>query len=259
MNMRIGILLFLVLPFVSLGQRNPRIPNGSIFELTDGTKLIGQILANEKLTKKMVIITGDTISIPPHLVRRALTPDFIDLYNKRRFHYRQGILFDYSIGGGSDGYHQDFSVGKRLNSKIDYGFGIGHHYNYYGFRIEGGWESIDASSVPVFAHCRYQLTQSAYRVYLRAKAGYAINLNTWSTTNVGDGVYLNGSLGIMLPSKRFFKPYMEVGQYALSASGLARSFGSNTLSDIEYKLWFKSFHITWGVEFGIKDKLMRYN
>ena len=248
------LVLLVVTPLVSLGQRNPRIHNGEVVKLWDGRKLSGAVLDERNAATRMVMSNGDTISIPQDQIRRHYGSDFIDLYKKRKFHYKRANLFEYSMGFGGDHFHTDFLVGKRINARFDYGVGAGFHFNSYWFQLEGSWQSVDVTSIPIFAQAKFQLTRGARRVYVRGRAGYAFNMNTWASPDSRDGIYLNGSLGLMFPSKRRFKHYIEAGQYSLHATGVARGWGDVVLSDIEYNLWFNTFHVTWGVEFGTRAK-----
>ncbi len=247
----LAFLLAFLFYSMSYGQKNVPLENGSIFWLNDGSKLIGKLINDIQSTKQIEIITGDTVSLRSDLVKKQYLFEDISIYNNAKFHYKKGILFNYSMGFADLHYNTDLSVNKRFNNKFELGIGLGFHYNELHFRTSSSTHWITVNSIPFFAQGKYIFNDGNKRFYLRGKIGYAYNeISAWGLRSIRNGVMLDGALGVTLASKNRFKYYLELSQYTSFASGAKANFEPNALSDIEFNTWFNRVVVTFGIEIG---------
>ena len=243
-------LTILLLSSITYGQGNISIKNGSIFWLNDGSKIIGKVIESDESTKKVAIITGDTVYIPSNLTKKTYLSDEISLFNNSKFHYKKGYLFNMSFGFANNHFNSDMSINKRLNNKLEVGLGVGFHYNSLTFRSQIGWHFIDVPSIPFFIQSKYFLNEGKRLIYLKGKVGYVNNYSSWGIESVHNSIMLEGSFGVLFSSHKKFKHYLELSQYSSNAYGKLRSFGFNDISEISFNTWFNRVVVTYGVEIG---------
>jgi len=233
------------------GQINDPQENGSIFYLNDGSKLIGKVIYDFDDTKHIEIITGDTVTLQSGLINKQYLFDEVSIYNNARFHYKKGVLLNYSMGFARLHYNTDFSLNMRFDNRFEIGIGLGFHYNELDFRTSSSSHWLTVNSIPFFAQGKYILNDGNKRFYLRGKLAYAYNkLPSWNIISINNGVMLDGALGLMVSTKRRFKYYLELSQYTCSASGTLENFETNAISDIDFDVWFNRVVFTLGIEIG---------
>ncbi len=240
----------MLLQTLCYAQKNQPIEGGTILKLKDGARFVGTYEGQDEMGRLVKISNGDIITIRPSLIRREYHPDQISLYKKRKFHYKTGGAFNYSIGVADEHFNMDLSYSRHFTPRLELGLGIGFHRNSFWFTTSSDFHFVDVNSFPMYAQAKFDLTQGLRRIYVKGKAGYANNIMDWGMTSIKDGITLDGAIGVSFPSKGRFKHYVELSQYTSYAQGSHRNFSSNAVSDIDFNVWFNRVVMTWGFEFG---------
>lgn len=232
------------------GQKNKAIEGATMVWLKDGSKIIGVETDENEDYRKIKIVTGDTVTIKPNVIRKIYQPNDIALFNRAKFHYKQGGLIHANIGA-SDGFGSfDISYSKRFRGKFELGAGVGFHSNSFFFSTTSSFHWVTVQSAPIFVQGRYLINTGKYMFYAKGRLGYANNFDSWGITQVKDGFMLDASIGCMFATKRRYKYFVELGQYTSYASGMAINRDPMGLSDIGFKMWFNNVNLTFGIEIG---------
>ncbi|MBL4706276.1 MAG: hypothetical protein JKY54_17240 [Flavobacteriales bacterium] len=246
------ILLAAVVGFSSqsYAQKNKPIEGGAVFWLNDGSKIIGKLLDDDLWNRQVEIVTGDTINIDHGLITKLYLPQDIALYKRSRFHYKRGGLLNFSMGASEGNVAFNLSYNQRISQRLEFGGGIGYHYNSFNFSTANEMYFVGVHSMPMFVQGKYIFRFGPRIFYAKARLGYANNYRSWGITQVKDGITMHGAVGLTFSSKSRLKHFIELGQYTSHASGVARNFSGNALSDIGFNVWFNNVVVTYGIEIG---------
>lgn len=88
----ISLSVLLLLSVFSFAQHK-RIHDGAIIYLIDGSKLVGELVENNKSDLKLKLISGDVVTLLPKHRRKTYLPEEIVLFNGSKFHYQKGFFF----------------------------------------------------------------------------------------------------------------------------------------------------------------------
>ncbi|MFT7614965.1 MAG: hypothetical protein ACI9J3_003953 [Parvicellaceae bacterium] len=242
---------FVLIQTISYGQKNnPPIVNGSVFFLNNGDRIRGKLIKRDLDQKKVVTYAGDTVSIELSEIKKMYLPEDITLYRRKRFHYKQGGLVNASLGVSDGAVKFHVAYVKRFSNLYDIGAGLGINENYFSFHTSNGRHWISVQSMPIYALGKYYFWRHKKMWYAKGLIGYANNYNTWSTSKMKDGLMWEAAVGFTFKSRRIYKHYVELSQYSSYASGFARNFDANAISDIGFEIRFYRFMFTYGIEFG---------
>ena len=240
----------------AFSQKNEPLKERTMISLDDGSKFYGKILGEDYLNTRLLIVTGDTINIPSLYIKKQLDSKEVFLYKKGKCHFKSGWFTDISLGSNLGGnnitFNSDISYNKRINQSLDVGGGIGAHTNSLSLGDGSGWLWINVTSIPMYVQGKYYLNNRKHRLYATARAGYVNNTNTWQVNSIKNGALFQGGVGFTFASKNRVKHYLQISQYALSASGTSRQwdFISGNTFDAEFNVWFTRIMFTYGINIG---------
>ena len=234
----------------ALGQSKHAIENGCIVKVRGQGYIRGSLVNQSAKYWTIVDYEGDSNFFNPDRIAKVYMPHEITLFKRNRFHYKEGILCNHSLGLGLNGVHWNLSLNRRFSNKYELGFGIGSHFNRFSFNTPNTSHSVAVHSFPIYAQGKYMLRTGKKMWYGKLRLGWANNTNNSSTSNATDGMLVEGGLGLTFKSRRKIKRYLEFTQYFSKATGTAQDLEDNALSDIGFKVWFVNFMVTYGIEIG---------
>lgn len=174
----------------------------------------------------------------------------VRIYNKNKFHYRNGYILNLGVGLG--GYASSFfaSINKRFSNKFEVGLGIGNLDNYYELPIN--YSSILIRSTPIYLHAKYLINEGKRMWYINSKAGYTLNRKMNQLDASKNGILIEPGFGLIFSSKSRTKHYFQLSQSISKASGTFTfiDMTSNIPITGGYNIWFNGTFFTYGIEIG---------
>lgn len=218
--------------------------------MQDGSVLLGELVSFNESPYKLHIITGDTVTINPLLAKRIYLPEEINLFDKGKWTYKNGLVFNMAIGMSNEHNNFDVDLSYLYRNKFSLGVGLGFHNNFFGVQTTSSFHVGDVRSNTFFAKGQYNILNRSYRIYATGKIGFANHNETNQIPTISDGILLEGGLGIMFASRKRAKYFLELSQYTTHASGVLINNDVNALSDIDFDVWFNRIVFTFGIQFG---------
>ncbi len=256
--------------------QHKRIHNGAIIYLIDGSKLVGELVENNKSDLKLKLISGDVVTLLPKHRRKTYLPQEIVLFNGSKFHYQKGFVFEMSYGTNWRGNALDFSTNWKFKD-VELGLGTGIHNNSIPITIQDIDLIIEPNTRPHYLQAKYNLTDSYMRFYLKGVVGLILtnpfsnqsstssssittsNNNTTVVNNnslndfgtrVNSGVLLEGAIGVTFASKKKVKHYLELSQYSQRISGTHTDAFNSNFSELDFNIWINRIQLTYGITIG---------
>ena len=202
----------------------------SIIYTNSGGVYVGKVVKEDAFTIKMVIETGDTISIDKRYVKKQKKPARLQnviLLDKGKYHKKEGLFLslDYSIASSSEeNTCLLFAViaGYRLNSKWSVGVSIAAHHN--SVSLPGNvWADHQFSSIAAYG--RYNITNKKIRWFAESSLGYGkAKAERW-LDQYSDGVYFRPGIGFVIANRKRTKWSFKISHYIQSTSGTS-NFGN---------------------------------
>jgi|GEM_PF-964243 len=257
--------------FVFCQTENENSENGVVYHLKDGSILKGTLVSDSPFSSRLLIYTGDTISVPQEAVlnRYKKAKGRIDIGGGKHF-YKNGFHLDIAstIGFGNNAGHTkiEISINKRLTEKLSVGIGIGNQYDETSFELIGNSRRVflEHRTTPVFAQGKYFLNLKKKRFYVNSKMGYAIGRsNWWSRNEAYNGFTFQYGIGFNKATKRGVRTFIQLSQthsYSVGqSSGRFNWWDVNPeIQDFDYKLWINRITFTYGVEINLRKRRIKF-
>lgn len=192
-----------------------------------------------------------TYRLSNDLVKKVYLPPQIYLFDKNKFHYKTGYLFNLNLGSNGMHANANFSIAKRLQNKLDIGLGFGNYSNSLSIPTTENTVFVDLISIPVYGIIKYRFNRDRRVFYAKLKAGFANNIKTANIKTINNSFLTEAKLGVMFSSKKRFKHYFEIGQSVSYVKGsLVNIEVNNQPATIQFDIWLNNFAISYGIEFG---------
>jgi hypothetical protein len=142
-------------------------------------------------------------------------------------------------------------LGYLFREDIEVGLGIGFHTNFLDIPASNTFALIDVESYPIFVSGKYfVMPQYIRKPYVKLTVGYNNNSKGLSLSQVSSGPMFEAGLGVAFSSKRKTKFFMELLQYSSYAKGSIPNINVNSLSDIDFDVWFNQIVFKFGMFIG---------
>jgi hypothetical protein len=189
-------------------------------------------------------------SLKLNQVKKVYNSDEVKIYNKSKFHYKNGILLNFGLGIGGNSSSFNISINKRFSNSFEFGLGTGTFRNNYFLPINSN--NINVVSIPIFASGKFIINKGKRAWYTKGQIGYTFNQKTFNLDHVENGILIEPSIGVTLSSKRRIKHYFQLSQNISHASG---SFTFQTPNESipttgSFDIWFNGTFFTYGIEIG---------
>ena len=238
-------LVFLACAAVAQGY-DPKVK--SVVSYHDGSVFRGTVFTDSGGNLKMVISTGDTISLNANLIKRIFDQEDYIVTKKNKYHYRNGIFSYTSVTFGT--YDWDFSgqvhsvAGYRYSDRLSLGLGVGLE----GHDITVGDDWFYHRFLSSFGYGRYYLNDKNWRLYADAKIGYAFDLEpTFFARNTSeDGFLFQPGLGVHIASRNKFKMHFGMSYAFLRTRGRGADWSGDIQYD--YQVWINRLVFSVGLE-----------
>lgn len=246
------VMVCLVFSLTTFLQAQSKKSPDDIIHLRDGSIYKGQIIEENDEYIYMVIIEGQTISIPQREVKRMMNGKNYLFHNNRRFHYTKGFFWNVKLGFSviedEGAEHFSFLMGYRFNKRFSVGIGLGSEL---GTSKVGGFD-VETIFASYFAEGRYYLTNNRQRLFTYGRLGYGSGPSeTNESGRHGGGFQTQGGIGIHFASRKRIRFIMSFGyhtQYTNGEQFFRDGLGSEVRVQYE-DLWVDHFVFKFGVEF----------
>lgn len=226
---------------VVLKKRNPIFRKRMAIELIDKNE--NRILFYDDNLKK------DSLQL--RTIRKLYTSESIRLYPHKKFRYKKGLLFRMQTSFSENNNSIDFNFGKRFANRLEIGLGLGLHHNYYyGLQVPGSRINIDVFSIPTYATVQYIIRPARRSIVVRTSVGINNNNNGPFISELSNGLFARGSIGILFSSRNRMKSYLMLSQYTSKAKGTINTEINNQPATIGFDIWYNQFLFTYGIEIG---------
>jgi hypothetical protein len=220
----------------------------SIVSYKDGSIFRGTILYANEGSLRMIISTGDTISLRPEMIEKIFDLSDYIVTKKDKYHYKSGVFSYTSLILGSNNY--DFStqlqtvLGYRYTDRLSLGAGVS--LEAHDLTVGDGW--FYHRYLSSFGYGRYYLNNKNWRLYTDAKMGYAFALDPefFQRNTSKDGFIFQPGVGVHMASRNKFKMHFGMSYVFLRTAGT----GSDWSGDIQYdyKVWINRLVFNVGLE-----------
>jgi hypothetical protein len=246
----LSLLIFLSVTISSMAQ----FSNKAFFYYKDGSVFIGNIVEENFRTTRLLLVTGDTITLDNYFVKRSWR-DLLSFPNGK-FHFTRGFFFSYWQGGAIAGANQsntsaqtEMILGYRLNSQWAVGGGLGVYANQIGLNaVTNSFLIVDASCFNFYAYGRYYPWEKKIRPFasLKLGAGSAINFGT----TLASQFHIQPGIGLNFPARKGTRFVLSLSQYLQQVRG--NQFSIDSFSNpvlLDYNIWLNRTVLKFGVEF----------
>ncbi len=230
-------------------QKEP-VFNGVILKPIGERKVFGTLERRESGMFIVRTLRGEERKIAPASIRKGYFPEDITLYHSKRFHYKRGLILSHAMSFSAGFFGLDLTYSQRFLTRFELGAGTGYHLNSFSFSTTTDYHTVMVSSMPLYGQAKIICVDRKTQVYLKGRAGYANNFATWGVKAVDEGIMWEAGIGFTFISKGRLKHFVEFAQYKSNASGIARNWEPNAISDIQFDVTFYSFNVRYGIEFG---------
>jgi hypothetical protein len=232
-------------------QNKNAIPDGEIYKLKGGRKVIGKTISKSSQDISVETFWGDTANILKSRVSKHFESDEIDVYKNGKYNLKKGWKLHHEVGFFADHIHSEFTFSKPIGGRVDLGVGLGHHFNSFSFASAVDWHFIEVHSIPFYAKGRFYFNKGSVRLFAEGKFGYAINIPTNSTPTANNGIVMDAGLGVYFATSYRIRHSVAIKQYALTASGEARNWSDEAISNITFSdFQFNTIVLSYSIEFG---------
>lgn len=248
-------LLFLLVVLLQVGITSQTLPISERYSIIKKKKGKNKRLTVEITEKSDTSIIyyklkeSNIYSLRLSQIKKSYHSNEVKIYNKSKFHYKEGFLFNLGLGVGNRSPSLNISLSKRFANNSEFGLGICSFSNYYYIPI--GY-NLNVSSTPIYAFGKYIINNGKKAWYAKASIGYSFNHKSFNLDHVNDGLFVEPSIGITLPSKRRIKHYFQLSQNISHASGTFTFQNRNdhipTIGSFD--IWFNGTFFTYGIEIG---------
>ena len=257
MRNHIGIIVFLVLPLVVLGQN--KYDAVSIVTTKSGMRYLGTVTeGKEKLTIKL--LDGNLVIVPQSDIKRYLPHEDITVYSGGKYHMNrgwfsmlaQGVAFGGGPNGESNSSQFNIILGKYLKPRASLGLGVGSEVN----DKDLGDFTINTQVLSLFGYGRYDVTNTSRKLFIYGRLGYGLaNVDPELETTEKGGLNAGFGIGILFANSKKAKVSIMLGYHHQSASGVQNfidEFGNEVVAD--YDLDFHRIGLTFAFEVNRKAR-----
>lgn len=220
----------------------------AVVSYRDGSIFKGKLLEGDGFNLRMIISTGDTITLSKVMISKIFDPENYIITKKDKYHFKNGVFGYGSLTFGVFRFDHSAQIqaigGYRYNERLSLGLGMsleGHDvsiadlYFYHRF-------------LSTFGYGRFYLNEKNWRLYTDVKMGYsfAMEPDFFELNTSNDGFLFQPGLGVHIASRSKLKMHLGMSYIFLRTNGE----GSDWSGDIQldYKVWISRLVFTFGVE-----------
>ncbi len=243
-------LLLLLMGMGSVMAQRPPEEEQLYIRYYDGSIFIGYVVDRDKYSYRLRIVTQDTITIQPALIKRIRSSKDLMIFPGGKYHFKRGIYGATSFGGGfsgEDGTGQwDVTVISRIKEDVHVGGGIG--FEGGSISIAGFWHTQHFTSV--YAYGRYYpFGRKKRRTFIDSKLGWGFSRNEWDGEHSG-GVLAQPGIGLEFPSRHNFRWFLSLSQYIQNTAGESTEWGPFSQPvTTDYNVWYSRTMFKIGFQF----------
>ncbi len=226
----------------------------AFFYYKDGSVFVGEIVEENFRNTRLLLVTGDTITLDNYFVKRSWR-DLLSFPNGK-FHFTKGFFISYWQGGAIAGAnqfsastHTEMILGYRFNAQWALGGGLGIYSNEVGLDpVTNGFRTQDASCFNFYAYGRYYPWEKKIRPFAALKVGLGSPIG-WANS-LESKVHIQPGIGLSFPSKRSARIVLSLNQYLQYFQG--NQFNTDIFNNpvsFDYNIWLNRTVLKFGVEF----------
>ncbi len=250
MKQKLLCLLLLLCTNIILAQNMDK----AFFYYGDGSVFIGEVVQEDFKNTRLLLITGDTITLDNYFIKRSWR-NLLSFPNGK-FHFTKGFFFSYWQGGAiaeanraGSSTQTEMILGYRLNAQWAVGGGLGVYINQIGLNpVNNGFLVLDASCYNFYAYGRYYPWEKKIRPFASLKLGAGSSIDFGN--NFESQFHIQPGIGLNFPARKGIRFVLSLNQYIQQVRGdQFRIDGFSNPVLLDYNLWLNRTVLKFGVEF----------
>ncbi len=148
----------------------------------------------------------------------------------------------------------DNTLSFSFKSGTEFGIGYGEHFNTINLPISNENQDLNASTWNIYVNFKYHLLHYGYAMqpYIKSKIGFGFTRpnDEFNNVSISPGIMLENGAGTSfnLGNERYF---IELCQYNFNTKGIFTSDDPNSLSDVNFNMWFNRLTVRIGISYSL--------